>query len=113
METKARTRIDLPTIQKRHPCSFEGYDAISLMAETTKLRKIITKRGMLEILIPLCCTTNPVRSYHVKSYHVNAYLNKTLDEQSADFHRHMRHIENFTDSFLYEFDIKKIYAIYL
>ncbi len=39
-----------------------------------------------------------------KSYHVNAYLNKILDEQSlADFHRHMQHIENFTDSFLYEF----------
>ena len=31
------------------------------MAETTKLRKLITKRGTLEILIPLCCTTNPVR----------------------------------------------------
>jgi DNA-binding HxlR family transcriptional regulator len=26
-----------------------------------RLRKIITKRGMLEILIPLCCSTKPVR----------------------------------------------------
>lgn len=42
-------------------CSFEGYDASSLMSETSKLRKIITKRGTLEILIPLCCTTKPVR----------------------------------------------------
>jgi len=42
-------------------CSFEGYDASSLMSETSKLRKIITKRGALEILIPLCCTTEPVR----------------------------------------------------
>ncbi|MFZ0325735.1 MAG: hypothetical protein WBQ25_04355 [Nitrososphaeraceae archaeon] len=31
------------------------------MKETAKLRKIITKRGTLEILIPLCCTTTPVR----------------------------------------------------
>jgi DNA-binding HxlR family transcriptional regulator len=34
---------------------------ISLMAETAKLRRLITKRGTLEILIPLCCTTDPVR----------------------------------------------------
>jgi len=31
------------------------------MAETENLRKLITKRGTLEILIPLCCTTDPVR----------------------------------------------------
>jgi len=31
------------------------------MKETAKLRKLITKKGTLEILIPLCCTTNPVR----------------------------------------------------
>jgi DNA-binding HxlR family transcriptional regulator len=31
------------------------------MSETAKLRKLITKRGTLEILIPLCCTTDPVR----------------------------------------------------
>jgi DNA-binding HxlR family transcriptional regulator len=42
-------------------CSFEGYDASSLMAETAKLRNLITKRGTLEILIPLCCSTEPVR----------------------------------------------------
>lgn len=42
-------------------CGFTGYDASSLMSETAKLRKIITKRGTLEILIPLCCTTEPVR----------------------------------------------------
>ena len=65
METKGvsttKTRTRLPTIQDEQSCSFEGYDAESLMAETLKLRKIITKRGTLEILIPLCCTTNPVR----------------------------------------------------
>ena len=31
------------------------------MSETTKLRNLITKRGTLEILIPLCCSTEPVR----------------------------------------------------
>lgn len=56
METK-RKRI--PVIQDG--CSFEGYDPASLMLETAKLRKIVTKRGALEILIPMCCTTNPVR----------------------------------------------------
>jgi DNA-binding HxlR family transcriptional regulator len=56
METKRRS---LPMV--KDSCSFEGYDASSLMSETAKLRKIITKRGTLEILIPLCCTTEPVR----------------------------------------------------
>lgn len=42
-------------------CGFSGYDASSLMSETARLRKTITKRGTLEILIPLCCTTEPVR----------------------------------------------------
>lgn len=56
METK---RKPIPII--RDACSFEGYDALSLMSETAKIRKIITKRGTLEILIPLCCTTEPVR----------------------------------------------------
>jgi len=31
------------------------------MSETAKLRNLITRRGTLEILIPLCCTTDPVR----------------------------------------------------
>ncbi|MDE1844127.1 MAG: winged helix-turn-helix transcriptional regulator [Thaumarchaeota archaeon] len=56
METKRKT---LPMV--KDSCGFEGYDASSLMTDTSKLRKIITKRGTLEILIPLCCTTKPVR----------------------------------------------------
>jgi DNA-binding HxlR family transcriptional regulator len=56
METK---KTSLPVIPDA--CSFEGYDADSLMSETARLRSLITKRGTLEILIPLCCTTNPVR----------------------------------------------------
>lgn len=42
-------------------CSLYGYDADTLIAETSRLRRIITKRGTLEILIPLCCSTAPVR----------------------------------------------------
>lgn len=77
METKANAaksianRRELPVIQnqlqrqgknlKRDSCGFNGYDAELLMNETKKLRELITKRGTLEILIPLCCTTDPVR----------------------------------------------------
>ena len=51
----------LPVLNKSVNCNFEGYNASLLMSETAKLRNLITKRGTLEILIPLCCTTNPVR----------------------------------------------------
>jgi DNA-binding HxlR family transcriptional regulator len=64
METKSNStkRRELP-LYKDDGCSsfFEGYDPSSLMAETAKLRNLITKRGTLEILIPLCCSTSPVR----------------------------------------------------
>lgn len=42
-------------------CDFEGYSPAALMSETSRLRKLITSRGTLEMLIPLCCTTSPVR----------------------------------------------------
>ena len=66
METKAKSKRMTPAAKRQLPmfqnsCSFEGYDADVLMKETKKLRKLITKRGTLEILIPLCCTTDPVR----------------------------------------------------
>ena len=51
----------LPVLNNNADCNFEGYDVTLLMYETSKLRNLITKRGTLEILIPLCCTTNPVR----------------------------------------------------
>jgi DNA-binding HxlR family transcriptional regulator len=62
METKIRSakRRELP-LYKEDGCGFEGYDPSSLMEETAKLRNLITKRGTLEILIPLCCSTSPVR----------------------------------------------------
>jgi DNA-binding HxlR family transcriptional regulator len=57
--TRRDIRRELPIYTES--CSFEGYNPSSLMAETAKLRNLITKRGTLEILIPLCCSTEPVR----------------------------------------------------
>jgi DNA-binding HxlR family transcriptional regulator len=77
METKSR-RVRLPTItEKSQNCSFDGYDAMSLMVETAKLRRLITKRGTLEILIPLCCTTDPVRYMKFKQT-LRGFSSKTL-----------------------------------
>ena len=42
-------------------CEFEGYDIFLLMSETARMRSLITKRGTLEILMPLCSSTDPVR----------------------------------------------------
>ena len=63
METisKKQRGKGLPVLNNDANCNFEGYDATLLMSETARLRNLITKRGTLEILIPLCCTTNPVR----------------------------------------------------
>jgi DNA-binding HxlR family transcriptional regulator len=65
METNRRLENNkLPILRQQDEdgcCAFNGYDASLLMSETAKLRKLITKRGTLEILIPLCCTANPVR----------------------------------------------------
>jgi len=67
LETKVRSnKPKTSEIGKTLPmlnetCGFEGYDAEMLMRETAKLRGLITKRGTLEILIPLCCTTDSVR----------------------------------------------------
>jgi DNA-binding HxlR family transcriptional regulator len=68
METKRKkgNNNDRRSIRRELPiyietCSFEGYNPSLLMSETAKLRNLITKRGTLEILIPLCCSTEPVR----------------------------------------------------
>jgi DNA-binding HxlR family transcriptional regulator len=47
------------------------------MRETAKLRKLITKRGTLEILTPLCCTTNPVRYIKFRNT-LKGFSSKTL-----------------------------------
>ena len=59
-ETKRQNVNKLP-LYDNDSCSFEGYDSQKLMLQTSKLRNLITKRGTFEMLIPLCCTTNPIR----------------------------------------------------
>ena len=58
-------------------CNFDGYDSQKLMLQTAKLRELITKRGTFEMLIPLCCTTNPVRYKHFKEL-MKGISSKTL-----------------------------------
>lgn len=58
-------------------CNFYGYSIESLMKETSELRNIITKRGTLEILIPLCCSTDPVRYLTFKNS-MKGFSSKTL-----------------------------------
>jgi hypothetical protein len=48
---------------ENNPRNFYGYGVAILMKETSDLREIITKRGTLEILMPLCCYTDPVRYF--------------------------------------------------
>ena len=70
----------LPVLQneeKIEDCNFQGYDINNLMKETAQLRKSITKRGTLEILMPLCCTTNPVR-YLTFRKSMKGFSSKTL-----------------------------------
>jgi DNA-binding HxlR family transcriptional regulator len=75
--TTAAEEEELPVIQDKKFCDFNGYDADTLMNETAKLRKLITKRGTLEILIPLCCTTNPVRYIKFRNT-LKGFSSKTL-----------------------------------
>ena len=71
------TKTELPLVQSYQNCDFHGYDADTLMKETAKLRKIITKRGTLEILIPLCSTTTSVRYLKFRNT-MKGFSSKTL-----------------------------------
>jgi DNA-binding HxlR family transcriptional regulator len=94
METiSKRKEKGLPILNKNLECNFEGYDASLLMSETAKLRSLITKRGTLEILIPMCCTTDPVR--HKQFRHaLKGFSTRTLSirlkelEKSGILERH-------------------------
>jgi DNA-binding HxlR family transcriptional regulator len=83
----------LPILNNNADCNFEGYDASLLMSETAKLRNLITKRGTLEILIPLCCTTNPVRHKQFRQS-LRGFSSRTLSirlkelEKSGILERH-------------------------
>ena len=77
----------LPVIQpEQEVCTFNGYDADTLMSETAKLRKLITKRGTLEILIPLCCTTNPVRHKQFKQT-MKGFSTRTLSNRLKELEK--------------------------
>ncbi len=43
----------LPIIQGKGSCNFQGYDVNALMRDTAPLRKIVTKRRTIEIIMPL------------------------------------------------------------
>jgi len=84
METKGirqnKTALEsgkLPILKENNSCNFYGYDVENLMKETSELRKIITKRGTLEILIPLCCSNDPVR-YLTFRKSMKGFSSKTL-----------------------------------
>src|SRR5918999_4000674 len=100
METKRKNNSNNKRIMKRElpvyheeSYSFEGYDPVSLMAETAKLRNLITKRGTLELLIPLCCSTNPVRHKQFRQT-LKGFSSRTLSirlkelEKSGILERH-------------------------
>ena len=66
-----------PMLKDNNSCNFYGYDVENLMKETSELRNGITKRGTLEILIPLCCSTDPVR-YLTFRKSMKGFSSKTL-----------------------------------
>jgi DNA-binding HxlR family transcriptional regulator len=78
METK-RKKPEI--IQNK--CEFTGYDVSKLLKETSKIRDIITKRGTLEILFPLCCSTTPVRHKQFKKKLIGI-SSKTLSTRLSD-----------------------------
>jgi DNA-binding HxlR family transcriptional regulator len=87
METISKRKWkDLPVVNENANCNFEGYDAILLMSETAKLRNLITKRGTLEILIPLCCTTNPVRHKQFRNT-LKGFSTRTLSIRLKELER--------------------------
>ena len=85
-DSKAVKRVDMPkNVAGRLPivqtdgesCGFKGYDVDVLMRETSSLRKLITQRGTLEILLPLCCSTDSVRYLKFKKT-MKGFSSKTL-----------------------------------
>lgn len=76
-EIISNKKTKLPILEVNNACNFYGYDIENLMKETSTLREIVTKRGTLEILIPLCCSTDPVR-YITFRKSMKGFSSKTL-----------------------------------
>ena len=80
-------KTELPIVEDTmQSCDFKGYDADTLMKETARLRKMITKKGTLEILIPLCCTTDPVRYIRFRNT-LKGFSSKTLAARLNELQR--------------------------
>jgi DNA-binding HxlR family transcriptional regulator len=75
MEAKGSTLRQFPIYTTG--CSLDGYNPATLMVETARLRKLITKRGTLEMLIPLCCSTRAVRHKEFRKL-LKGFSSKTL-----------------------------------
>ena len=56
------------------------------MLHTAKLQNLITKRGTFEMLIPLCCTTNPVRYKQFREL-MKGISSKTLARRLKELER--------------------------
>ncbi|HET8858140.1 MAG TPA: helix-turn-helix domain-containing protein [Nitrososphaeraceae archaeon] len=86
-ETKRQNVKKLPVYDDDNDsCNFEGYDSQKLMLQTAKLRNLITKRGTFEMLIPLCCTTNPVRYKQFREL-MKGISSKTLARRLKELER--------------------------
>ena len=83
-ETKGQKVNKLPIYD--NSCNFEGYDSQKLMLQTTKLRNLVTKRGTFEMLIPLCCSPNPVRYKQFREL-MKGISSKTLSRRLKELER--------------------------
>jgi DNA-binding HxlR family transcriptional regulator len=84
-ETK-RQKVNKLPVYSNDSCNFQGYDSQKLMLQTAKLRNLITKRGIFEMLIPLCCTTNPVRYKQFREL-MKGISSKTLARRLKELER--------------------------
>ena len=83
-ESKGQKVNKLPLYD--NSCNFKGYDSQKLMLQTTKLRDLVTKRGTFEMLIPLCCSTNPVRYKQFREL-MKGISSKTLARRLKELER--------------------------
>ncbi|HEY6535846.1 MAG TPA: helix-turn-helix domain-containing protein [Candidatus Nitrosocosmicus sp.] len=77
---------ELPINLQKESCNFQGCNVEDLMKDTTGLRKLFTKRGTFEILIPLCCTTDPVRYLKFKNS-MKGFSSKTLAKRLKELEK--------------------------
>jgi DNA-binding HxlR family transcriptional regulator len=86
METIGERKTGTETPVSENKCELEGYDVLVLMSETDKMRKLVTKRGTLEIIMPLCCSTNPVR-YKTFRQAMKGFSTRTLSNRLKELEK--------------------------